>query len=320
MSFSILSTGRAVPKRILTNRELCTFVNTTDDWIRSRTGISQRHICMDESLTDIAVQAAEKALKRANLSAGDIDLILCATISGDYITPSLSCNVQSRIKAVCPAIDVNAACSGFLYALDVADGYFARKKVRHVLVIAAEAMSRLLDWRDRSTCVLFGDGAGAVVLGEGDALRSLSLTAKGDVDVLNVPNVKGNLPGRVSNERASFVSMNGQGVFKFAVNAMCTGLRNTIADAGLEQSDITWVLPHQANLRIIDFAKSKLSIAPDRFCINIERYGNTSAACIPLLLDELNESGKLKKGDMLAMCAFGAGLTSACAVLRWTCG
>lgn len=319
MSFSILSTGRAVPKRILTNDELCRFVDTTDEWIYTRTGIRQRHICMEESLADIAVAAAEKALARANLTAADIDLILCATISGDYITPSLSCLVQSRIGADCPAFDVNAACSGFLYALDVADGYFARKKVRHVLVVAGEAMSRLLDWRDRSTCVLFGDGAGAVVLGEGNGLRSLSLTTKGDAEVLNVPNVKGNLPDRIPDDSEPYVFMNGQGVFKFAVNAMCNGLRNTIADAGLQESEITWVLPHQANLRIIDFAKSKLAIPPERFCINIERYGNTSAACIPLLLDELNEEKKLKKGDLLAMCAFGAGLTSASAVLRWDC-
>ena len=319
MSFSIISTGRAVPQRALTNEALCSFVDTTDEWIRSRTGIHQRYVCMEESLTDIAASAAQTALANANLTSADIDLIICATISGDYITPSLSCCVQRRIGATCPAFDVNAACSGFLYALDVAAGYFARKKVRRVLVIAAEAMSRLLDWEDRSTCVLFGDGAGAVILGEGDALKAISIASKGDAEVLNVPNIQGNLPDRVPLDTQPYVSMDGQGVFKFAVNAMCNGLRSTIAEAGLKETDITWVLPHQANLRIIDFAKSKLNIAPERFCINIERYGNTSAACIPLLLDELNEPGKLKKGDMLAMCAFGAGLTSACAVLRWDC-
>lgn len=317
MGISILSTGRATPKKAMTNEELATFVDTTDEWIRSRTGIAQRYVCIDETLTDLAAAAGAQAMQRAGVTAQELDLILCATISGDYITPSLACMVQQRIGATCPAFDVNAACSGFLYALDVADGYFARKKVRRVLVIAAEAMTRLLDWRDRSTCVLFGDGAGAVVLGEGDDLLALSLLSKGNVEVLNVPAVRGNLPGRAPDVGEPYAHMDGQGVFKFAVTAMCNGLRGTIADAGLTEADIDWVLPHQANLRIIEFAKSKLSIPAERYCINIERYGNTSAACIPLLLDECNEKGLFKSGDLLAMCAFGAGLTSASAVLRW---
>ncbi len=320
MSFSLLSTGRALPATILTNDALCRFVDTDDEWIRSRTGIEQRYVCIDETLTDLAAEAGRKALASANVAPGELDLILCATISGDYITPSLACTVQKALGATCPSFDVNAACSGFLYALDVADGYFARGKVKRVLVIAAEAMSRLLDWRDRSTCVLFGDGAGAAVLGPGDGLRALSLTAKGDADVLCVPAVRGNLPGRAAPVAESYVQMKGQEVFKFAVNAMCRGLRGAIKQAGLTEEQIDWVLPHQANLRIIDYAKSKLNILPERFCINVNRFANPSAACIPILLDECNEQGIFKKGDLLAMCAFGAGLTSASAVLRWELG
>ena len=288
MSFSILSTGRALPKTVLTNEELCSFVDTTDEWIRSRTGIGQRHVCMEESLTELATEAARRAMASAGVGPGDLDLILCATISSDYITPSLACTVQEAIGASCPAFDVSAACPGFLFALDVADGYF----------------------------VLFGDGAGAVVLGPGEGLRSLSIQTQGRTDVLYVPAARGNLPGRARGPE-SYAVMDGQEVFKFAVTAMCRGLRGSIRDAGLSEADIDWVLPHQANMRIIEFAMSKMKIPRERFLINIERLANTSAACIPILLDESREQGKFKKGDLLAMCAFGAGLTSASAVIRW---
>lgn len=318
MSFSILSTGRALPQRIFTNDDLCAFIDTSDEWIRTRSGIEQRRFCTDETLTDLAESAAKKALERAGISAAELDLIICATLSADYISPSLSCMVQKRLGATCPAFDVNAACSGFIYALDVADGFFARKKAKRVLVVAAEAISRYLSCEDRSTAVLFGDGAGAVMLGEGDDLLASSLVAKGDETVLNVPNVSSGLPVLNKESVPSHVYMNGQEVFKFAVNAMCRELKNTIHAAGLTENDIDWVLPHQANMRIIDFAKSKLGIPAEKYCINIDHVGNTSAACIPILLDEMNEQGRFKKGDILAMCAFGAGLTSASAVLRWS--
>lgn len=317
MSFSILSTGRGIPKRKMTNDDIAEFLDTSDEWIFSRTGIHERGICMDETLTDLSTEAAEKALKKAGVSPAELDYIICATVSGDYLSPSLACCVQQRIGASCPSFDVNAACSGFVYALDVADGYFARGRAKKILVVAAEQISRLVDWNDRSTCVLFGDGAGAVVLGEGEGLLSISLTSKGEPAVLNVPNINGNLPDRHREAPATVLSMNGQEVFKFAVNAMCKGLRNTISDAGLTEGDIDWVIPHQANTRIIDFAKSKLGIDPERFYVNIDRYGNTSAACIPIALDEMIENGMLKKGDLIAMCAFGAGLTSGSAVIKW---
>lgn len=319
MSFSILSTGSALPKRVVTNKDLSSFVDTDNEWILSRTGIASRHMCTEETLTELAADAAQKALEGAGVSPHELDLIICATISSDYITPSLGCMVQKSLGAACPAFDVNAACSGFIYALDVADGFFVRKKAKKILVVAAEAISRFLSAEDRSTCVLFGDGAGAVVLGEGNSMLATTLVAKGDETVLNVPGIKSTLPIIPKSDEKPLVSMNGQEVFKFAVNAMCKQLKTTIADAGLTESDINWVLPHQANMRIIDFAKSKLSIPAERYCVNIDHVGNTSAACIAILLDEMNRQHRFKRGDLLAMCAFGAGLTSASAVLRWDC-
>ena len=317
MSFSILSTGSALPKKAFTNDELCKYVDSSDEWITSRTGISQRHFCTDETLTDLAVTAANKALEGASIKAEQLDYIICATLSPDNITPSLACMVQKELGATCPAFDVNAACSGFIYSLDVADGFFVRGKAKHILVIAAEAISRYLSVEDRSTCVLFGDGAGAVVLGEGDGLMSISLSAKGDDKVLLVPGIPTGFPVERNDKKQSFVSMDGKEVFKFAVNAMCRELRKTIANAGITESDVDWILPHQANIRIIDFAKSKLDIPAEKYCLNIDHVGNTSAACIPILLDEMNRKNRFKRGDILAMCAFGAGLTSGSMVIKW---
>lgn len=187
--FKILSTASALPKCRKSNDDLSTFLDTSDEWISQRTGIRERAVCTDETLTDLLTQAANQALERAGITAQELDLILCATIRGDYITPSQACVIQKEIAASCPAMDISAACTGFIYALDVAAGYFARKKVKKVLVLAGDCMTRMMDWSDRSTCVLFGDGAGAVVLGEGENLMAIQLTANGNVDVLNIPHV-----------------------------------------------------------------------------------------------------------------------------------
>ena len=192
--FKILSTASALPKCRKSNDDLSTFLDTSDEWISQRTGIRERAVCTDETLTDLLTQAANQALERAGITAQELDLILCATIRGDYITPSQACVIQKEIGASCPAMDISAACTGFIYALDVAAGYFARKKVKKVLVLAGDCMTRMMDWSDRSTCVLFGDGAGAVVLGEGENLMAIQLTANGNVDVLNIPHVGGDSP------------------------------------------------------------------------------------------------------------------------------
>jgi len=317
MSYRILGTGKALPEFVLTNEHLSTFLDTSDEWITSRTGIKERHIITEHSITELAVSAARDALCDAKVNAEELDMILCATISGDYLTPSLACLVQKEIGAHCPAYDINAACSGFIYALDAAAGYFARKKTKKMLVIAIEAMSRLADWQDRSTCVLFGDGGGAVVLGEGDDLLSVYLSAQGNPDILNIPGHFGNCPFQDNNAEPSYLYMNGPEVYKFAVNAICSDLTRVIQEAGLTEEDITYVLPHQANIRIIEAARNRLKIAKDKYITGIQHYGNTSAGSIPLILDSLNKSGKLKQGDLLALSAFGGGLTTGACILRW---
>jgi 3-oxoacyl-[acyl-carrier-protein] synthase-3 len=277
-------------------------------------------VLTDETLIDIALLAAKNALCDAGVEPEELDLIICATIRNEYITPTLSCVLQKELGATCPAMDINAACSGFLYSLDVADGYFARKRVRKVLVVAAEAMSKMADWADRATCVLFGDAAGAVVLGEGEDLLSLRVTASGNDEHLVIPNVQGNSPFSKFEPRDPYVYMNGQEVYKFAVSSICQDLAAVIAEAGLQQEQIHHVLPHQANSRIIEAAKGRLAIPPERYHMNISRFGNTSAASIPALLDECNRAGVLKKGEFLALSAFGGGFTTGACVLRWCKG
>lgn len=319
MSFTILGTGSAKPSLCKTNEDLEKVMDTSDEWIRTRTGIRERYICGEESVTDLACAAAEDAMKDAGVCAQDLDLILCATISGDYITPSMACLVQERIGATCPAFDVNAACSGFIYAFDVAAGYYERKRVKKVLVIGAEQMSKLADWTDRSTSIIFADGAGAVVLGEGEDLLACRIGAKGNYGVLYAENVKGNCPftGR-EDAGDNYLFMDGQEVFKFASVAMARDLKQVMKEANLTGRDIAYVLPHQANRRIIDFAIGRIPEIPaERFLVNIESRGNTSAASVPILLDEYNKKGTFQDGDILLMSAFGAGLTTAACAIRW---
>lgn len=317
MSFSIIGTGRSVPEYILTNEKLSTMVETSDEWITKRTGVHERHICTTETLTDLCVAAAKKAMDSANITPDELDLIICATLRGDYITPAQACVVQREIGASCPAFDINGACSGFIYALDVADGFFVSKKVKKVLVIAADNLSNITDWTDRGTCVLFGDGAGAVVLSEGDGLRSIYVMAQGNPEVLYAPKGENTSPFYEHPSERPVVFMNGHEVYKFAVSAMVDGIKRAVRDAGLEQSDIGHVVPHQANTRIIDTAAAKLDIPADRYIYNIAHYGNTSASCMPMCLDEAYRAGKFEKGEYIAMCAFGGGLTMGSCVLRW---
>lgn len=317
MSFKIIGTGSAHPACSKTNDDLAKIMDTSDEWIYSRTGIKSRYVCTDETITDVAVAAAESALENSGIGASELDGIICTTIRGDYFTPSLACCIQERIGARCPAFDMNAACTGFLYALDTADGFFVRKRVKKLLVVSCENMSKLLDWKDRSTCCLFGDGAGAVVLAEGEGLLSIRVAAYGSKDVMFIPNVSGNSPFNRAPCPPSVLTWRGHDVYRFAVGEMASQLEAAIRDAGLKQEDVTWVLPHQANLRIIDAAKKRLNIPTERYCVNIERYGNISSAAIPILMDELNRKGTFRPGDILTMVAFGGGLTSGACVIRW---
>ena len=317
MSYSIAGTGSALPLRAVSNDQLGSFLETSDEWIRSRTGIAERHVLVQENLKDLAAKAGLDALRMAGIGAAELDLIICATTASDHLIPSLACEVQSFIGAVCPAFDINAACSGFLYSLDVAAGYFCRKPNSRILVIAADAMSRIVDWRQRSTCVLFGDGAGAVVLTGGDDLLSIQLSAVGDDKTIVLNGPKGNSPFAPAQADHPFVSMIGKEVYRFAVTSSARDLKRVLELANLEQEDVDLVLLHQANARIMDAVSSRLSIPKEKFVSNITYRGNTSAASIPILLDELNRQGRLKPGMVLAMSSFGGGLTTGACILRW---
>ena len=312
----IIGLGKGIPKKILSNDELSTIVDTNDEWITTRTGIKNRHVCTDESLTDLAETAAAEALKNANITADEIDMIICATIGGDYTTPSLACCVAERLGTSCAAFDINAACTGFLYALDIAEKYLTQDK-SNVLIISAEVMSKRVDWQDRRTCVLFGDGAGACVATKGDSLKYLNLTVQGDSKTINSPIGTGNSPFISEQKESGFLYMDGQEVFKFAVSTAEKEVALALEALNLSTEDIDMFVLHQANKRIIDFARKRLKQPEEKFPVSVDRYGNTSAASIPILLCELVEEGKIKAGDRLFMCAFGAGMTAGSCVLIW---
>lgn len=316
MSCVLVAAGKAVPERMVNNEELTGFLDTSDEWIFSRSGIRERHIAVTETVTSLSLQAANQALARAGIKPQELDLILCATLRGDYVTPSLACLVQQGLGASCPAFDINAACSGFLYALQTADSFFQAGRAKKVLVVAAEVMSRLLDWQDRSTCVLFGDGAGAAVLCEGDGLLCSFLTAQGGTDFLRVPSGTLGNPFHTQNGETPVLHMDGQEVFRFAVNAITHDLSRCLKESGLSAANLHWVVPHQANVRIIQSAAQKTGIPLERFYVNVNKYGNTSAASIPIALAEMLEQNLLLPGQTAALVAFGGGLTTGGAVLR----
>lgn len=317
MSFSIIGTGSALPKQVVTNKDLEELVETSDEWITSRTGIHERRVCTSESVTDLAVSAAQNALLNAGCSSSELDLIICATISADFATPSLACLLQMKLGASCPAFDVNAACTGMIYAMDIADGYFARKPDQKILIVAADGLSRLIDWKDRSTCVLFGDGAAAAVLGRGDGLLAIEIGAEGKQDPLYAPAGWGNSPFHKAMEESPYFKMDGQEVFRFAVSSMVASVKSVLTAANLTVDDMDYLLPHQANSRILDAAKTRLKIGDGKCLSNIALRGNTSAAGVGILLDEMNREGKFQKDDVLVLTAFGGGLTTGACVLRW---
>ena len=317
MSFTILGTGKAIPEYTMKNDELSTMVETNDEWIRTRTGIEERHICKSETITELTVLAAQRALENAGIKAEDLDLIICTTMRGENITPSQACMIQKEIGATCAAFDVNAACSGFIYALDIAAGFFERKRVKYVLVVSMDNLSNITDWTDRSTCVLFGDGGAAAVLGEGNDLLSINLTAAGNDAAIRIPHGTNSSPFYEHEEERAVLHMAGNEVYKFATAAMANGIKKAVEDAGLQQSDIDCVIPHQANIRIINTAAKNLDIPREKFFCNVQHYGNTSSASVVIALDEANRGGVLKKGDLVAMCAFGGGLTTGSCIIRW---
>ena len=313
----ITGMGRGIPERCVTNDELANFLDTDDEWIVSRTGIKTRYVCTNETLTDLSVTASKQALKKAGISVETIDLLICSTLGGEYRTPSLACTVAAQIGAKCPAFDINAACTGFVYALDTASVYIEAKKAKNVLIICAEMMSAQADWTDRNTSILFGDGAAAFVVTKGNALKYISLSAIPATTILNLPTDTGNSPFIENKVPRSYLYMQGQEVFKFAVNVVGNDVKQALETLNLSAEQIDYYVLHQANKRIIDSIRVKLKQSEEKFPMNIQKYGNISSASIPLLLSEMLDEGKIKPGKTLFISAFGAGLTAGCCVLNW---
>lgn len=316
----MVGTGSALPALEVPNQALEAFLDTSDEWITSRTGIGSRRVLSGETLTDLAVLAAQRALADAGLAGSQLDLILGVTVQGDEITPAMACRVQGALGAACPCMDVNAACTGFLYALDVAQAYLDAGKARRILIVCAEAMSRLCDWTDRSTCVLFGDGAGAVVVDGEQGMLAIRLGVQEAGDTLFIQGQPSPTPFAPASPIAPGVHMAGQEVFRFAVSRATEDISRLALEAGVALEEIRWFLLHQANRRILESVRQRLGQGEEKFPSNIGRTGNTSSASIPLLLDELNRSGKLKENDLLVMSAFGAGLSTGACLLRWRKG
>lgn len=317
MSIQVLGTGAYVPERIVTNDELSTMVDTSDEWIRQRVGVAERRVSVSENAAEMGAKAAQKALEAAGITADQLDLIVGATVSSDFGCPSMSAKVQELIGAGCPAFDVNSACSGFLFALDTAAAFVARGGIRYALVLGAERLSRILDWTDRSTCVIFGDGAGAAVIAPGENYLASHLFTQGGESVLSIPLGKGNSPFYEKDVAPLAVHMSGQETFKFAVKQIVGEIRLIAERAGITTEQIDYIVPHQANIRIIDLVARRLNVPMEKFVVNIERYGNTSSASVPISFDELVRSGRLKRGDLIALCAFGGGLSSGACLIRW---
>jgi 3-oxoacyl-[acyl-carrier-protein] synthase-3 len=319
----VLGTGSYVPEKVVTNAELERMVDTSDEWISTRTGIRERRVAVDVSTSEMAARAAKAALKSSGVLAKDIDLIVVGTVTPEMAFPSTACAVQSQlgVRAGATAFDVSAACSGFLYALDIADKYMKAGGVKKALVIGVDRFSQILDWKDRSTCVLFGDGAGAVVLSAEKGARGILSThihADGKHwDMLYCRSGFSPSPFDKKDPELAFLKMSGNETFKIAVRTMGQAIKEVLDDTGIKPEEIALLVPHQANLRIIDATRERLGLSEDRVFTNLDRFGNTSAGSIPLALDEAVAQGRVKEGDIVLFVAFGGGLTWASAAIKW---
>jgi len=316
---SIIGVGSYVPEKVLTNFDLSKMVETSDEWIRERTGIRERRIsAKNEATSDLGVKAAKKALASAGINPEKIELIIVGTSSPDMLFPSTACIIQDQLGAVnSAAIDVSAACSGFNYALSVAASFIEAGAYNNVLVIGADTLTKYLDWTDRNTCILFGDGAGAVMLNastDGSGVLANYLGAEGSGGKYLI------MPGGGSRDpeaKKRFIWMDGKEVFKFAVKVLPKCVKKVLEKASLTVEDVSLLIPHQANMRIVDFALKNLGLSKERVYVNLDKYGNTSAASIPIALDEASKEGKIKKGDIITLAGFGAGLTYGSNVIKW---
>ena len=313
----IIGTGSALPKKIITNEMLAGFLDTSDEWITTRTGIKSRHIITDERLEDLGAEAVNKALEMSGLGVSDIDLFIVSNVLNGYDTPSLSCIVAAKTGLKCPMFDINCACPGFIYALDMAESYYKAGKVKNVVIACIEEPSRMASWDDRATCILFGDGAGAVVLTEGDNIKGIKLNAEPDVDKIWMTRPLVDNPYAIWKDGLVPMQMKGREVFRFAVNACTKGVKNLLDESGIDKDDISWFMVHQANKRIIDSIIDFMKVPSSRFPVNIHDHGKSSSASCPILLDECNRKGMFKEGDLIVFSAFGAGLLSGAAILEW---
>ena len=313
----IIGTGSSLPKKIVTNDMLSQFLDTSDEWITTRTGVKSRHVISDERLEELAIDAAKKALSDSGLSASELDFIICSNVVNEYVTPQLSCIIQGGIGATCPCMDINCACAGFIHALEIAESFHKAGRVCNVLIVCAEEPTRMADWRDRRTCVLFGDGAAAAVLGPGDNIMSIKLSAASATDKLWQYRLLHPTPYIVKEESDVPLQMKGQDVFKFAVKAAAKDITRTLKESGICPDQVDHYLLHQANVRIIEAIQDYLEQPADKFPTNIQDHGNSSSASCPILLDECRRAGRFKEGDLVAMSAFGAGFVSGAVLFKW---
>jgi 3-oxoacyl-[acyl-carrier-protein] synthase-3 len=322
---SIIATGSYVPERILTNRELEQIVDTTDEWIRSRTGISERRIAAaDEATSDMATKAALAAMSQADVEAKEIDLIIVATVTPDMFFPATACWVQKKLGAVRAAcFDISAACSGFLYAMEIAQQFISTHVYNTVLIVGADKLSSIVNWSDRNTCVLFGDGAGAAILRNRGASHGVVATHMGSdgefAEILFMPGGGSRYPITAENigQQLNTIKMQGKETYKQAVTAMSEAADRALEAAGLKYDEIACVIPHQANMRIIEAIAHRMHLPIEKFYVNLEKYGNTSAAAVAIALDEANRTGRFKVGDYILLVVFGGGLTWASSVIQW---
>lgn len=314
----IIGTGSYLPEKILTNHDLESMVDTSDEWIRTRTGITQRHIARDDQVaSDLALYASQNAMKAAGVTNKDIDLIIVATTTPDMIFPSTACILQNKLGIEnCPAFDVQAVCSGFVYALATADMFVSSGKCRNALVVGSEIYSKILDWNDRSTCVLFGDGAGAVILSQSDQPGILSTHLHASGSYSNILSVPGSISGGKI-QGTPYINMEGTTVFKFAVKVLEEVVQEAVTENNLQTADIDWLIPHQANIRIIQSTAKKLGIPMDKVVVAVDKHGNTSAASIPLALDIAVRDGRIQPGQLVLLEGVGGGFTWGAVLLRW---
>lgn len=313
----IVGTGSALPQQSISNEKLSEFLDTSDEWITTRTGIKERRLITTEGLLDLAVKASQAAIESANVMASQLDYIICSNVANNFVTPAMSCILQKRLEAQCPCIDINGACVGFIFALDMAEALLKAGRANHILIICAEEPSKFCNWNERDTSVLFGDGAGAVVVSQGDNLKSIRLTTTSKPEVLYYQRTMEKTPFDEGTEEQNPLVMSGRDVFKMAVSSSIRDVTEVLKLAGMNRAQVDWFLLHQANVRIIDSIRQNMGCESAKFPLNLDRYGNTSSASIPILLDELVRNEKIKSGDKLVLSAFGAGFVSGACVLEW---